>query len=521
MKVRADSSRAARCASLAWAGALATLLAGCPEAKPPPSAGGQSAGGTATTAPHDHSPAAAATATASATTPRSSPGQLTSVRIDGVRHVRQKPDFCGEADAVMALDALGKRWTQDQIFAVSGMDPARGMGATTRELKTALEHVGFRVGPVWNHVGVTRADRGLAEQFEALHADLKRKVPSIVCMHYDDSSHTSEHFRLVLGYDADTDEVLYHEPAEDDGAYRRMSRAAFLKRWPLKYERDRWTVIRFRLEPGTLREPRAASGRHGPADFAQHVMKLKRGLPPGFTIVIEPPFVVLGDEEPAMVRKRAASTVRWAVERLKRAYFADDPDHILNVWLFRDDQSYRHHARAFFGEDPSTPYGYYSDRHRALVMNISTGGGTLVHEIVHPFVEANFAECPAWFNEGLGSLYEQSSSRDGEIVGLTNWRLAGLQRAIAAGVVPSFRTLTATTSYQFYEQDPGTNYAQARYLAYYLQERSLLRRYYREFHAHRHTDPTGYLTLQRVLGTRDMKAFQRKWETYVTKLRFR
>ena len=154
-------------------------------------------------------------------------------------------------------------------------------------------------------------------------------------------------------------------------------------------------------------------------------------------------------------------------------------------------------------------------------MNISTGGGTLVHEIVHPFVEANFAECPAWFNEGLGSLYEQSSSRDGEIVGLTNWRLAGLQRAIAAGVVPSFRTLTATTSYQFYEQDPGTNYAQARYLAYYLQERGLLRRYYREFHAHRHTDPTGYLTLQRVLGTRDMKAFQRKWETYVTKLRFR
>ena len=23
-------------------------------------------------------------------------------------------------------------------------------------------------------------------------------------------------------------------------------------------------------------------------------------------------------------------------------------------------------------------------------MNISTGGGTLVHEIVHPFIEANF-----------------------------------------------------------------------------------------------------------------------------------
>ena len=40
------------------------------------------------------------------------------------------------------------------------------------------------------------------------------------------------------------------------------------------------------------------------------------------------------------------------------------------------------------------------------IMNIATGGGTLVHEIVHPYVEANFPGCPAWFNEGLGSLYE-------------------------------------------------------------------------------------------------------------------
>jgi len=28
----------------------------------------------------------------------------------------------------------------------------------------------------------------------------------------------------------------------------------------------------------------------------------------------------------------------------------------------------------------------------------------LVHEIVHPFMRANFPECPAWFNEGLASL---------------------------------------------------------------------------------------------------------------------
>ena len=31
--------------------------------------------------------------------------------------------------------------------------------------------------------------------------------------------------------------------------------------------------------------------------------------------------------------------------------------------------------------------------------------------MVHPFVEANFPDCPAWFNEGLGSLYEQCAER--------------------------------------------------------------------------------------------------------------
>ena len=40
-------------------------------------------------------------------------------------------------------------------------------------------------------------------------------------------------------------------------------------------------------------------------------------------------------------------------------------------------------------------------------MNIGPGPGTLSHELVHPYMEANFPNVPAWFNEGLASLYEQ------------------------------------------------------------------------------------------------------------------
>ncbi len=156
-------------------------------------------------------------------------------------------------------------------------------------------------------------------------------------------------------------------------------------------------------------------------------------------------------------------------------------------------------------------------------MNISTGGGTLVHEIVHPFMRANFPKCPAWFNEGLASLYEQSAERNGRICGLINWRYDGLVRTIKAGKAISFQQLTSMSEAEFYGRVESRSYsdfyAQARYLCYYLQEKGLLRQFYRAFVDNVKQDPTGYHTLQRVLGEEDMTAFQKKWEAFILSLR--
>ena len=251
-------------------------------------------------------------------------------------------------------------------------------------------------------------------------------------------------------------------------------------------------------------------------DFAQHVEQLRKRLPSNdFSIVIQPPFVVIGDEPTEAVKKHAETTIRWAVEKLKQDFFAKDPKETLDIWLFKDSASYKRNALALFGETPSTPYGYYSPTHKSLIMNISTGSGTLVHEIVHPFVEANFPACPSWLNEGLGSLFEQCGEEQGHIHGYTNWRLPGLQKAIRAKDVPTFRTLMSMDQRTFYDETKATNYAQSRYLLFYLQQRNLLRTFYREFYTHRKRDPTGYATLKRILRIKDMNAFQRKWENYV------
>ncbi len=442
------------------------------------------------------------------------------VLIEDVPHVRQKPDFCGEACAEMYLRKLGKNMDQDYVFDQSGLDPALGRGCHTAELARALERIGFKVGRVWTKVNRARAAPEMESQWHALHADLLKGVPSIVCMRYDERANAPEHFRLILGYEARADEVIYHEPAEGDGAYRRMKRSLFLKLWPLEYGDKSWTLVRIRLEPGRLKEAARQEG-FTPADYAQHVVRLKEKVPAeGFTIVLQPPFVVIGDEPPEMVKRRAERTVKWAVDMLKQDYFEKDPDQILDIWLFRDKASYEKHAREIFGERPTTPFGYCSHANRALVMNIATGGGTLVHEIVHAFVTPNFPGCPAWFNEGLASLYEQCRENDGHICGLTNWRLEGLQEAIKAGSVPSFKTLCGTSEHEFYALDSGTNYAQARYLCYYLQEKGLLRKFYRSFGANRKADPSGYATLQEVLGEEDMGAFKKRWEAFVLKLKF-
>jgi hypothetical protein len=255
--------------------------------------------------------------------------------------------------------------------------------------------------------------------------------------------------------------------------------------------------------------------------FVEHVKKLKTKLPSGdFTVVVTSPFVVIGDDRPTQVKARAEDTVAWAVRKLKAAYFKKDPKEIIDVWLFKDKESYEKNAEKLFGGKPSTPFGYFSHQHNALVMNIATGGGTLVHEIVHPYIAANFPGCPTWFNEGLASLYEQCGEEKGEIRGYTNWRLAGLQEAIRRKNVLPFKTLCATTAEEFYEKDKGANYAQARYLCYYLQQKGLLKTYYQAFHKNCREDPSGYKTLKKILSREDMEKFQTDWETYVLKLRF-
>jgi hypothetical protein len=98
--------------------------------------------------------------------------------------------------------------------------------------------------------------------------------------------------------------------------------------------------------------------------------------------------------------------------------------------------------------------------------------------------------------------------------------LRRLQVVIDSGRLPTIKQLCETTTREFYDGPEGDNYAQARYLCYYLQEKGLLQDFFHKFRTNVATDASGYETLQEVLGNPDMKEFQEAWEEFVMDLRF-
>lgn len=435
-----------------------------------------------------------------------------SIVIRSVPHILQRTDFSGEASAAMFLNSLGENMDQDYVFDSAEIDPNLGRGLKANELARALRKIGFNIGKIWTPL-IT--DDELRTQFAYLHEDLVSNTPSIVLMQSSSEDYRT-YFRLVLGYDASSDSVIYHDPAMANGSYRHMALPEFLNLWAVQNHLT-YGVVRIPLQAGEI-EYGYRSEELTSADFAQHVMALRQKAPQGFSIQIEKPFVIISDALKTEVNNYRTRIVRQVIQLLKRDFFLNDPEKIIDIWMFKDNTSYMYHSRNIFKISPETPYGFYSPGHNALILDVSTGGGTIVHEMVHPFMNANFKDCPAWFNEGLASLFERPTRVDDQIKGLINWRLDGLKKKIASNETYSLEKLTNLSQREFYRDRSGNNYSQSKYLCYYLQEQGLLVDYYHRFYENRKTDPSGLNTLLETTGFQNEKLFQEHWQQWVQTL---
>ena len=167
--------------------------------------------------------------------------------IKDVPHVTQKPDYCGEACVASWLQKRGVNATQDDVFNASGLDPALGRGCYSKELVTAIRQLGFDPGQAWYKIPVRDKVAAIERSWQAMIRELQAGVPSVVCMRTSAGPDSTEHFRLILGYDAKSDEIVYHEPAVARAAYQRMPRKEFIDLWPLKYDPNEWLIVRLSL----------------------------------------------------------------------------------------------------------------------------------------------------------------------------------------------------------------------------------------------------------------------------------
>ncbi len=118
--------------------------------------------------------------------------------------------------------------------------------------------------------------------------------------------------------------------------------------------------------------------------------ELARQLGPGCQTIVRAPFVIGSDLEEAQLESYYNHTIGPAARAMAHSYFDTPPNKPITVLLFSGEQSYNRYARQLYGDEGISVYGYYKPHLRTLVMNIGTGGGTLVHELTHALIDFDF-----------------------------------------------------------------------------------------------------------------------------------
>lgn len=236
-------------------------------------------------------------------------------------------------------------------------------------------------------------------------------------------------------------------------------------------------------------------------------------------IIVAPPFVIAGDLSAEKLRSYEREFVTPIRHALETSYFDRKPNEPIVLLMFSTDKSFRQHAKQFDGNERSCYSGYYQRNSRRILLNISTGDGTLAHELTHALAHFDFPEIPEWFDEGLASLHEQCEFSDDDLrlTGLDNWRLNVLRPEAQSGRLASIEAMMGKPSVRGPRE--AVHYAHARYFCLYLQERRLLEPFYRKFRALSAVDSTGVVTLKELLHTDSLDDFDRKFRAWVSEQR--
>lgn len=239
-------------------------------------------------------------------------------------------------------------------------------------------------------------------------------------------------------------------------------------------------------------------------------------------VIMQSPFVIGGNLSKEQLQAWHDRTIYPASVALWDTYFEAQPDRPITVLLFTDRETYDDYADRLFGDRSISIYGYYKPSIRTLIMNIGTGGGTLVHELTHALIDFDFDAVPDWFNEGLASLHEQCRFRETAgkhwIEGLENWRLPALQKAIDQKQLGTLQEMCANPDFR--GPNVGLNYAQARYFCMFMQQQGKLADFYQRFRKDHRRDASGAASIATVFPDKTWDELEADYRAWVMTLEF-
>ena len=267
----------------------------------------------------------------------------------------------------------------------------------------------------------------------------------------------------------------------------------------------------------TLRLRLANTGARASPQLPKTLTELRSLAGSDYLCVERGSFLVTGDLGLLDYEYLVDGVLDFAASALVKVFFDKGPvfGKTVNIFVFKDYDSYELGLRRFLGMDPISPYGHYGHSQKYIVINYETGPGTMVHELTHALMSEDFPEAPIWLGEGMASLYEHCRAEGDILRGDDNWRLPELQAALAAGDMTPLSTLLSMTPTVFRTTKESLNYAQSRYFCKYLEEMGMLPKIYKEFRDNHSRDPTGERFIVRAFG-KPLETVEAAWKRWIS-----
>jgi len=166
---------------------------------------------------------------------------------------------------------------------------------------------------------------------------------------------------------------------------------------------------------------------------------------------------------------------------------------------------------------PEGSGGVYQDIEQTLLARSVVA---IRHEYTHALHNADMQplgqEHPIWIVEGFACLFESSIVKDGKATGISNYRLGELKQYLKGRNYIEWSELMQMDG-GAYMTSSELCYAESQYILYYLQEKGLLEKWYKEYKTNYKDDQSGVKAIEKTLGGK-LSEIETEWKEWIKNL---